>query len=92
MYRLRKKRPPFGTEESPILEYAYSEQVKVVNGVCDVQNDATRDYLLKMGYEEIEVEEASVAPSENGAEEWDEPAPSPRSKHKKAHRRGGGGE
>lgn len=89
MYRLRKKRPPFGTEESPILEYAYTEQVKVVNGLCDVENEATRDYLLKMGYEEIEVEDAVVAPSENGSEdEIESPVPVRRAKQKTAHRRG----
>lgn len=34
------------------MEYAYSEQVKVVDGVCDVVHQSTRDYLLKVGYEE----------------------------------------
>ena len=65
MYRLRKKRPPFGTAETPLYEHAYSEEVKVVDGVCEVQNEATRDYLLKMGYDEIQVEE----PESNGKEE-----------------------
>ena len=65
MYRLRKKRPPFGTAESPLWEHAYSEEVKVVEGLCEVKNEATRDYLLKMGYDEIEVE----APETNGKEE-----------------------
>jgi hypothetical protein len=59
-YRLRKINPPFGTAEAPIWEYAYSEQVKVVDGVCCVENQATRDYLLKQGYEEVE-EEAVLA-------------------------------
>jgi hypothetical protein len=65
MYRLRKKRPPFGTAETPIWEHAYSEEVKVVDGLCEVKNEATRDYLLKMGYDEIQVEE----PETNGKEE-----------------------
>lgn len=69
MYRLRKKRPPFGTAESPIWEYAYSEQVKVVDGFCDVEKETTRDYLLKIGYEEVEVELAAVGPSLNGHSE-----------------------
>ena len=77
MFQLRKKRPPFGTQESPILEYAYSEQVKVVNGLCDVQLGATRDYLLKMGYEDVELEEALISPgdissTDNGAQDSDE--------------------
>ena len=89
MYRLRKKRPPFGTEESPILEYAYSEQVKVVNGLCEVQHEATRDYLLKMGYEEVAVEEAAVSPSENGSDEVEKTSPAPVRKKSKPKRRHG---
>ncbi len=74
MFRLRKKRPPFGTEESPLWEHAYSEEVKVVEGLCDVQHDTTRDYLLKNGYEEVETEELPLAPSRNGANH-EEPVP-----------------
>jgi hypothetical protein len=62
MFRLRKKNPPFGTVEAPLWEYAYSEQVKVVDGLCDVNQQSTKDYLLKLGYEEIaESEFAGVA-------------------------------
>jgi len=57
MFRLRKTNPPFGTAEAPLMEYAYSEQVKVVDGMCDVILQSTRDYLLKTGYEEILDEE-----------------------------------
>lgn len=69
MFHLRKKRPPFGTEESPLWEHAYSEEVKVVEGLCHVEHDTTRDYLLKNGYEEVVAEEAALAPSMNGASE-----------------------
>ena len=54
MYRLRKIYPPFGTETTPLWEYAYSEQVKVINGLCEVKSPITRDYLLNMGYQEVE--------------------------------------
>ena len=87
MFHLRKKRPPFGTEEIPLWEHAYSEEVKVVNGLCQVEHDSTRGYLLKNGYEEVETEELIVAPSENGASH---PAPLPRApkpKPKKKFRR-----
>ena len=88
MFRLRKKRPPFGTEASPIMEYAYSEQVKVVNGLCEVHHQATRDYLLKIGYEEVEQEIAAVTPSENGSDgpEDSSPPPRPKPQHKKRWR------
>lgn len=70
------------------MEYAYSEQVKVVDGLCEVQHSATRDYLFKMGYEELEVEEASVTPSENESDGVDQSvAPSTRAKSKAKHRR-----
>ncbi len=61
MFRLKKKNPPFGTAESPVWEYAYSEQVKVVEGLCVAQNASTRDYLVKLGYEEILDEEPAPA-------------------------------
>lgn len=54
MFRLRKIYPPFGTETTPLWEYAYSEQVKVINGLCQVESPITRDYLLNMGYEMVE--------------------------------------
>jgi hypothetical protein len=54
MYRLRKIYPPFGTETTPLWEYAYSEQVKVINGLCEVKSPITRDYLLNMGYQQVE--------------------------------------
>jgi hypothetical protein len=87
MFRLRKKRPPFGTEESPLLEHGYSEEVKVVNGLCVVEHDTTRDYLLKNGYEEIQAEESDVAPSENGSDQPEPVARTPKKKPKKKSRR-----
>ena len=54
MFRLRKIYPPFGTEVTPLWEPAYSEQVKVVNGLCEVREPATRDYLLNLGYELVD--------------------------------------
>ena len=66
MFHLRKKRPPFGTDDTPILEHAYSEEVKVINGLCQVEHETTRDYLLKNGYEEVQTEETEIAPSGNG--------------------------
>ena len=54
MFRLRKIYPPFGTEITPLWEYAYSEQVKVINGLCEVQDPVTRDYLLNMGYQMVD--------------------------------------
>lgn len=54
MFRLKKLHPPFGTAESPQYESAYSEGlIKVVDGICEVAKEASRDYLLKIGYEEI---------------------------------------
>ena len=83
MFHLRKKRPPFGTEDSPLWEHAYSEEVKVVDGLCHVEQDTTRDYLLKNGYEEMETEEAELAPSLNGSNHV-EPVPrAPKPKPKK---------
>lgn len=58
MFRLRKIHPPYGTEVTPVWEPAYSEQVKVVSGLCEVRETATRDYLLNLGYELV------VPPSE----------------------------
>ncbi|MCG3206070.1 MAG: hypothetical protein KCHDKBKB_02796 [Elusimicrobia bacterium] len=87
MFHLRKKRPPFGTEESPLWEHAYSEEVKVVEGICHVEYETTRDYLLKNGYEEIETEETELVPSLNGSDHA-EPVPrTPKPKPKKKHRR-----
>ena len=80
MFQLRKKRPPFGTEESPLWEHAYSEEIKVVNGLCGVEHETTRDYLLKNGYEEVQTEETDIAPSENGS---NDPEPVPRASKKK---------
>lgn len=86
MFHLRKKRPPLGTEESPIWEYAYSEQARVVNGLCHVEQEATRDYLLKIGYELVEEELVAVAPSENGHTDSEPPLPKPRPKTQKKKR------
>jgi len=49
-----------------LWEHAYSEEVTVVNGLCQVEHETTREYLLKSGYEEVETEEAGLAPSLNG--------------------------
>jgi len=63
MVRLRKIYPPYGTETTPLWEHAYSERVKVVDGMCEVQWPATRDYLLHIGYElaaeDVPLEEAA---------------------------------
>ena len=83
MFHLRKKRPPFGTADSPLWEHAYSEEVKVVDGFCHVEHETTRDYLLKNGYEEVVTEEADLAPSLNGASEAAVSVKPPKSKPKK---------
>jgi len=73
------------------MEYAYSEQVKVVDGTCDVIHQSTRDYLLKTGYEEIldkepvGVNQATSAPPEKSVEPPAQRAPS--RKHDKKKRR-----
>lgn len=66
------------------MEYAYSEQVKVVDGMCDVIHQSTRDYLLKVGYEEILDQEPVAAGVTAGApaEESVEP-PAQRTSSKK---------
>ena len=57
MFRLKKLHPPFGTAEAPQYESAYSEgMIKVVGGFCNVEKEPARDYLLKIGYEEVEEE------------------------------------
>jgi hypothetical protein len=71
-------------------EYAYSEQVKVMDGFCDVEKETTRDYLLKIGYELVELEEAVVGPSLNGHSadsSTDDSPPEKRIKPKKKNRR-----
>ena len=50
-FKLKKLCPPFGTPESPIWEFGYDEQVRVVGGLCTVKSPAMRDRLVKMGYE-----------------------------------------
>lgn len=51
MFKLKKIMPPFGTRESPIYESSYSEGlIKVVDGMCIVHLDETRQRLLKLGY------------------------------------------
>ena len=61
MFRLKKLHPPFGTAEAPQYESAYSEgMIKVVDGFCNVEKEPTRDYLLKIGYEEVEKELAVI--------------------------------
>ena len=86
MFRLKKLHPPFGTAEAPQYESAYSEgMIKVVDGFCSVEKEPTRDYLLKIGYEEVEKELAAVGVVIN------EPSSAPPSrkkpKPKKKHRR-----
>jgi hypothetical protein len=91
MFRLKKKKPPFGTVENPIWEYTYSEQVRVVEGQCEVRLESTRDYLLKMGYEEIkESELVSVGVGTNNPDEQQSISPrssSSSSKHWKKKKR-----
>ena len=91
MFRLRKKNPPFGTAETPLWEYAYSEQVKVVDGMCEVIHQSTRDYLLKTGYEEIlDKEPAGVGQAANAPTEESVVPPvqkTPSRKHEKKKRR-----
>ncbi|OIO09524.1 MAG: hypothetical protein AUJ52_06265 [Elusimicrobia bacterium CG1_02_63_36] len=67
--KLRKLCPPFGTPESPIWEFGYDEQVRVVGGLCIVKSPAMRDRLVKMGYELATEDEAPPAGGE--AEEND---------------------
>lgn len=82
MFRLRKIYPPFGTETTPLWEHAYSEQVKVVHGLCEVQSPATRDYLLNMGYEFVDeivpLEEQPVIPRAESKPDKHNPKPKPR--------------
>ncbi len=73
------------------MEYAYSEQVKVVDGICDVIHLSTRDYLLKVGYEEIlESELVGVGQTTGGPKEEAFEPPTQRNsskKHEKKKRR-----
>lgn len=91
MFRLKKLHPPFGTVEAPQYESSYSEGlIKVVDGICEVQREASRDYLLKIGYEPVELEEAAVGPSLNGHSNdnaADDSPPDKRVKQKKKNRR-----
>lgn len=81
MFRLQKIHPPYGTEATPLWEHAYSEQVKVVNGLCEVREPATRDYLLNLGYELVD---EAAPPSEQSVisrrphRKPDKPKPKPR--------------
>lgn len=51
MFQLRKLHAPFGTRDAPVFEGSYSEGIiPVVEGLCTVKNQDSRDYLLKMGY------------------------------------------
>ncbi len=70
------------------MEYAYSEQVKVVEGMCDVFHVTTKDYLLKVGYEEIPESELAAAgqPAGSPSEEAFEP-PAQRSPSKKLEKK-----
>jgi len=54
MHKLKKQHPPFGSLEAPLFEGSYSEGlIEVVDGNCTVNLEATRDRLLKLGYEEL---------------------------------------
>jgi hypothetical protein len=54
MFNLKKQHPPFGSEDAPLFEGSYSEGlIEVVDGNCTVNLEATRDRLLKLGYEEL---------------------------------------
>jgi hypothetical protein len=85
MFRLRKKNPPFGTVEAPIMEYAYSEQVKVVEGQCDVVHQSTKDFLLKSGYEEILDQEPVAAGVTTSADTSEPVEPRAQRKTSKKH-------
>jgi hypothetical protein len=91
LFRLKKLHPPFGSKIVPQYESTYSEGlIKVVDGVCEVAKEASRDYLLKIGYEEIrdDLVLAGVGVIDSTI---DEPrplaAPPPRPKPKKKNRR-----
>lgn len=71
-FKLRKLCPPFGTPESPLWEFGYDEQVRVVGGLCTVRSPAMRDRLVKMGYE-LAPEDAS--PPAGGEAEGTEAGP-----------------
>jgi len=62
MFKLKKQHPPFGSQDAPLFEGSYSEGlIEVVDGNCTVNLEATRDRLLKLGYEEL-LEESTPLP------------------------------
>jgi hypothetical protein len=67
MFQLRKLCPPLGTHVNPLYESSYSEGlISVVEGFCHVRLPESRDYLLKMGYEEIpQADDAAMAQKGN---------------------------
>ncbi len=59
MFRLKKLHPPFGSRDNPFIEASYAEgEIRVVGGLCEVRLPETRDRLVKLGYAEVESEEA----------------------------------
>jgi hypothetical protein len=54
MFKLKKTHHPLGTEAAPLYESSYSEGIiKVVDGFCEVNQQDSRDLLLKLGYVEV---------------------------------------
>ncbi len=72
-FKLKKMVPPFGTPESPIWEFGYDEQVRVVGGLCIAKSPAMRDRLIKMGYELAAADEAPPAGAEPEAKTGEAP-------------------
>jgi hypothetical protein len=61
MFQLRKLCPPLGSAVHPLYEASYSEGlIPVVEGFCNVRLPESRDYLLKMGYEEINLPDPAI--------------------------------
>ena len=66
MFQLRKLCPPLGSAVNPLFEASYSEGlIPVVEGFCNVRLPESRDYLLKLGYEEINLLDPSTAEKGN---------------------------
>jgi len=76
-FYLRKKHPPFGTPASPLWEFAYDERVKVEGGLARCQSPATRDRLVRMGYEVVGPEAPPPAGKMYAPDWWGKPAEKP---------------